>query len=151
MYATLTNASRAYTDEHQLATQMFASLRYINAHHSFASIPGQPDQQPNQRNEDGSAPVVQAGQAEHQPDEPPVFQANLRELARDLVVKEQQIEYLIKVLPGIGNSAKEQNERIKQLEQELTYIEAQRQEAATERDELLKVVEELAMGCRRVY
>ncbi|GAM84550.1 hypothetical protein ANO11243_025460 [Dothideomycetidae sp. 11243] len=119
-----------------LATQMFASLRYINTHHSFASIQGQPDQQPNQKNEDGSAPV---------------FQANLRELARDLVVKEQQIEYLIKVLPGIGNSARDQNERIQRLEQELKDVEAERKQAAVERDEMLGTVEQLAKGCRRVH
>ena len=96
-------------------------------------------------------PVVQAGHTDNLPDDPQVFQANLRELARDLVIKEQQIEYLIKVLPGIGNSAKEQNERIKQLEQELSDVEEERRQAAVERDQLLAVVEELAMGCRRIH
>ncbi|KAF2154273.1 hypothetical protein K461DRAFT_292937 [Myriangium duriaei CBS 260.36] len=134
-----------------LATQMFASLRYINTHHSFASIQGQPDQHPNQKNEDGTTPVVQDGQIENLPDEPHVFQANLRELARDLVVKEQQIEYLIKVLPGINNSARDQNERIKQLEQELRDVEEERKQAAAERDEMLGMVEKLAKGCRRVH
>lgn len=134
-----------------LATQMFASLRYINTHHSFASIQGQPDQHTNQKNEDGIAPVVQDNQMETQPDDPQVFQANLRELARDLVVKEQQIEYLIKVLPGIGNSARDQNDRIKQLEQELKDVEKERKQAGVGRDELLRMVEKLAMGCRRVY
>ncbi|KAK8217352.1 Mediator of RNA polymerase II transcription subunit 21 [Zalaria obscura] len=38
------------------------------------------------------------------PDSPEVFQAALRELARDLIMKEQQIEHLIGVLPGIVTS-----------------------------------------------
>lgn len=133
-----------------MATQMFASLRYINTHHSFASIPGQPDQQPNQKNEDGSAPVIPDTQTESLPDDPQVFQANLRELARDLVMKEQQIEYLIKVLPGIGNSAQDQNDRIKQLEQQLKDLEGSSKQAAEERDEMLEMVEKVALDCRRV-
>ncbi|PSK40091.1 Mediator of RNA polymerase II transcription subunit 21 [Elsinoe australis] len=135
-----------------LATQMFASLRYINAHHSFASIPGQPDQAPTtQKNEDGTQPIGQDPANDIVPDEPAVFQASLRELARDLVLKEQQIEYLIKVLPGIGNSAQEQNDRIEKLDKELREVEVQRTQAAKERDEMKSVVEGLVKGARRVY
>ncbi|KAF4551921.1 Mediator of RNA polymerase II transcription subunit 21-like protein [Elsinoe fawcettii] len=135
-----------------LATQMFASLHYINSHHSFASIPGQPDQAPTtQKNEDGTQPVGQDAANDIVPDDPAVFQSSLRELARDLVLKEQQIEYLISVLPGIGNSASEQNARIEKLDKELRDVDEDRKGAAKERDEMKAVVEGLVKGARRVY
>lgn len=68
-----------------------------------------------------------------------------------MVLKEQQIEYLIKVLPGIGNSAQEQNDRIEKLDKELREVEVQRTQAAKERDEMKSVVEGLVKGARRVY
>ena len=57
------------------------------------------------------------------PDSPRTFASRQRELARDLVIKEQQIEYLISVLPGIGSSEKEQEGRIRELEKELRAVE----------------------------
>ncbi|KAL2872831.1 med21 domain-containing protein [Aspergillus lucknowensis] len=53
------------------------------------------------------------------PDSPRTFAARQRELARDLVIKEQQIEYLISVLPGIASSEAEQERRIRELGVEL--------------------------------
>ena len=60
----------------------------------------------------------------------------MKELSHDLVVKEAQIEYLISVLPGIGNSEKRQVERLKELEVELGLAEKEREEAG-------KVLEEV--------
>ena len=54
-----------------------------------------------------------------EPDTPEVFASRQRELARDLIIKEQQIEYLISVLPGIGSSEADQEARIRELESEL--------------------------------
>ncbi|RAK73592.1 uncharacterized protein BO72DRAFT_480143 [Aspergillus fijiensis CBS 313.89] len=62
------------------------------------------------------------------PDSPRTFAARQRELARDLVLKEQQIEYLISVLPGIGSSEAEQERRIRELEGELRRWEGVRGE-----------------------
>ncbi|OJJ96491.1 hypothetical protein ASPACDRAFT_63412 [Aspergillus aculeatus ATCC 16872] len=62
------------------------------------------------------------------PDSPRTFAARQRELARDLVLKEQQIEYLISVLPGIGSSEAEQEHRIRELEGELRRWEGVRGE-----------------------
>jgi mediator of RNA polymerase II transcription subunit 21 len=53
----------------------------------------------------------------------------MKELSHDLVVKEAQIEYLISVLPGIGNSEQRQVERLKELEAELAVAEKERAEA----------------------
>ena len=155
---------------------MFASLRYIQNHHAYAPIENQPDQNPHSLSEkqngtdaapesqptpgtqsfgttDNIVPNTSEMSQDHGPvpDSPDDFQAALRELARDLVVKEQQIEYLITVLPGIGNSEQEQGGRIQALERELREVEGERKMAMRERDEMLGVLGELAAGCRRVY
>ncbi|RJE16963.1 hypothetical protein PHISCL_10700, partial [Aspergillus sclerotialis] len=62
------------------------------------------------------------------PDSPRTFASRQRELARDLVIKEQQIEYLISVLPGIDSSETQQEERIRELEKELREVEGRREE-----------------------
>ncbi|OJJ58990.1 hypothetical protein ASPSYDRAFT_45413 [Aspergillus sydowii CBS 593.65] len=75
------------------------------------------------------------------PDSPRTFAARQRELARDLVIKEQQIEYLISVLPGIGSSEAEQEKRIRELEGELRGVEVERQRRVKELRVLRKRVE----------
>ncbi|KKA20945.1 RNA polymerase II transcription mediator complex subunit Srb7 [Rasamsonia emersonii CBS 393.64] len=66
------------------------------------------------------------------PDSPRTFAYRQRELARDLIIKEQQIEYLIGRLPGIGSSEAEQEARIRELEGELRQVEAERERKAQE-------------------
>lgn len=61
-----------------------------------------------------------------QPDSPHTFASRQRELARDLIIKEQQIEYLISVLPGIGASEAEQEAKIRELETQLRGVEQER-------------------------
>ncbi|KAL2825186.1 mediator complex, subunit Med21 [Aspergillus cavernicola] len=75
------------------------------------------------------------------PDSPRTFAARQRELARDLVIKEQQIEYLISVLPGIGSSEAEQERRIRELERELRGVEEEREGKVRELRVLRKRVE----------
>ncbi|KAL3461618.1 mediator complex, subunit Med21 [Aspergillus heterothallicus] len=75
------------------------------------------------------------------PDSPRTFAARQRELARDLVLKEQQIEYLVSVLPGIGSSEAEQEERIKALEKELRAAEEERAKRIKELRALRRRVE----------
>ncbi|PYI07588.1 hypothetical protein BO78DRAFT_366277 [Aspergillus sclerotiicarbonarius CBS 121057] len=70
------------------------------------------------------------------PDSPEIFAARQRELARDLVIKEQQIEYLVSVLPGIGSSEEEQERRIRELEGELRVVEGEREKRRRELGEL---------------
>ncbi|RCI12456.1 hypothetical protein L249_0434 [Ophiocordyceps polyrhachis-furcata BCC 54312] len=65
------------------------------------------------------------------------FQAGLKELSRDLIVKEKEIEYIISSLPGLGNSEKDQEQDIKDLEEHRKIAEALRQEALREKDETL--------------
>lgn len=71
-----------------------------------------------------------------QPDSPRTFAARQRELARDLIIKEQQIEYLISVLPGIGASEAEQEARIRELETQLREVEKERLAKAEELKQL---------------
>lgn len=150
---------------------MFASLRYIQTHHAYAVIEGQPDMNPHSETSvnaasEGSAVTNGTGQPnaasqnndaneestdEPIPDTPEVFQAALRELARDLVIKEQQIEYLISVLPGLGSSESNQNQRIQALEQELRDADAQRKTAMQDRENMLRLLGQLAAQCKRVY
>ncbi|KAK2746787.1 RNA polymerase II mediator complex subunit [Myotisia sp. PD_48] len=60
------------------------------------------------------------------PDSPSVFAQRQRELARDLIIKEQQIEYLISVLPGIASTEADQEARIRKLADELRETEKER-------------------------
>jgi mediator of RNA polymerase II transcription subunit 21 len=72
------------------------------------------------------------------PDSPKAFHEAQQELARDLILKEKQIEYLIAHLPGINSSENDQIDRIKALQTELVSAEAERREALKERDEALQ-------------
>ncbi|KAJ5093650.1 Mediator complex subunit Med21 [Penicillium angulare] len=89
------------------------------------AVPQQPGAGPGDGNfEDPNLPP--------QPDSPRTFASRQRELARDLIIKEQQIEYLISVLPGIGTSEAEQEKRIRELEVQLRDVEKERETKAQE-------------------
>ncbi|KAH8705168.1 putative RNA polymerase II transcription mediator complex subunit Srb7 [Talaromyces proteolyticus] len=76
-----------------------------------------------------------------QPDSPELFAYRQRELARDLIIKEQQIEYLISRLPGIGSSEAEQEARIRELEDELRQVQDKKERKALELKRLSKKLE----------
>ncbi|KAK0275404.1 RNA polymerase II mediator complex subunit [Friedmanniomyces endolithicus] len=98
-----------------------------------------PGQQVEQR--DGSPP----------PERPDAFNAALHELARDLVLQEQQIELLINSLPGLGNREVSQESRMRELEAELRKVEVARAEAEAEREKMVDALGELLAGTRRVH
>ncbi|GFF48803.1 mediator of RNA polymerase II transcription subunit 21 [Aspergillus lentulus] len=75
------------------------------------------------------------------PDSPRTFASRQRELARDLIIKEQQIEYLISVLPGIDSSEAEQQKRIRELEGELRAVEEERELKMRELKKLRRTLE----------
>jgi mediator of RNA polymerase II transcription subunit 21 len=144
----------------QLLTQIYSSIRYIDTHHPYAQIEGQSDQNPfANKNEADAAQTTRQQQQENAqlqnerettPDDSDVFQEKLKELATDLVLKEQQIEFLIGSLPGLGNSQEDQEQRIRELEGQLREVEKERLVAEKERGELVKLVEGRIMGIRRV-
>ena len=161
----------------QLLTQMFASVTYIQTRHPYGKFEGQPDLAPAPLVASSSAPnsavvptsavsltngnaaqhSVQGGQqqpperpATPPPENPTVFNAALRELAQDLVIKEQQIEYLINSLPGIGNSEADQEKRMKELEGELKTVEAERLRAEEDRERMVDVLGQVIVGASKV-
>lgn len=56
-------------------------------------------------------------------------------------IKEQQIEYLISVLPGIDSSEAEQEKRIRELEGELRQVEEERELKMRELKRLRRTLE----------
>lgn len=77
------------------------------------------------------------------------FRAGMVELSRDLILKEQQIEYLISILPGLDSSEQDQERFIKELEEDLKAAEVQRQEALKERDQILAEIDSVIRSIRR--
>jgi mediator of RNA polymerase II transcription subunit 21 len=132
---------------------MFASLAYIDTRHPAVSIPGQVDQHQTQANTVPNAEESTLIDPDNRHNPEPsalVFQDTMRELAQDLVTKQAQIEALIESLPGLGNSRRDQERRIEELEAELGKVEAMREEARREKEVLLRRVEGRIVGARRV-
>ena len=77
------------------------------------------------------------------------FKAGQTELAQDLILKEQQIEYLISMLPGLENSETDQERRMKELEEELKVAEEERQKALKEKEEVLAKLEGIIRSIKR--
>ncbi|TKA45736.1 hypothetical protein B0A54_03421 [Friedmanniomyces endolithicus] len=109
--------------------------------HSAAVPPAAPVQEQTLEQRDGSPP----------PERPDAFNAALHELARDLVLQEQQIELLINSLPGLGNSEVSQESRMRELEAELREVEVARAGAEEERERMVDALGELLAGTRRVH
>ncbi|EON96388.1 putative mediator of rna polymerase ii transcription subunit 21 protein [Phaeoacremonium minimum UCRPA7] len=124
----------------QLAQQFVACIHYIHRHHDLETLG------PNDKIRE-LKPEEQ--QREVDPLPPDVFKAGQIELARDLVIKEQQIELLVSSLPGLENSERDQQQNIKELEDELKVAEAQRQDAIREKDEVLAKLDQVIRSIRR--
>ena len=145
----------------QLVTQMIASLFYINRHHDLQTlgpkdvvrqdkkVEGEPE-----REKEGlrvpSHPLIESAKVTAvEPHAADVFKAGQKELAQDLIIKEQQIEYLISMLPGLENSEKDQEEMIQQLEVELKKAEVRRKEALEEKKAVLARLESVIRSVKR--
>lgn len=138
----------------QLATQMYASLHYISANHALSPIPTQPF------DPKGLQPALTSASAPADPASPTSattraaptdLAATLRELSRDLVIKEQQIELLVSGLPpGLREARVEQEARVAELEEELRALEVEARGAAERRRWLVERVEGRIGRARRV-
>ncbi|KAG9238843.1 mediator complex, subunit Med21 [Amylocarpus encephaloides] len=117
----------------QLGTQFVASIHFVNNRHDLQKL-SQKDII-REKDETKQDPI------EVNPLPPDEFKAGQRELAQDLILKEQQIEFLISVLPGLENSEKDQEEMIKQLEADLKVAEEQRKQALKDKAEILTTLE----------
>ncbi|KAI6245102.1 Mediator of RNA polymerase II transcription subunit 21 [Erysiphe necator] len=78
-----------------------------------------------------------------------VFRAAQLELAHDLIIKEQQIEALISVLPGLENSERDQEDILRSLDKELKSLESESVKAYTEKQELIKQLDEIITSIKR--
>lgn len=123
----------------QLATQMVASINYVKRHHNYTKL--HPTDEVRQ--------IKAEGPQELNPHPEATFQANLVELAQDLVICEQQVEALISSLPGIGHSEQEQEKRIRELEIEMKEVEVRRREALLVKQEILERLEKEISVIRR--
>ncbi|TQS31447.1 hypothetical protein Golomagni_08272, partial [Golovinomyces magnicellulatus] len=124
----------------QLAQQFVASLHFVHRRHSLETL-GPDDKVRDVKQE--------PGQQEVDPLEPTDFNAGLEELSCDLILKEQQIEYLISLLPGLNKSEQDQEQSIRELEDDLKVAEADRQEALKERDQILGQLDTVIRSIRR--
>lgn len=155
---------------------MYASLNYIYTRHPYGEIPGQPSQAPpaapappsaQELSANGVAPApngeaattqqnssnTQNGRGEAAtppPDPPETFNAAMHELAQDMVVKEQQIELIIGLLPGIGNSEDYQERRLRELEAELRQVEEERTRKEKEKEAMVDLLGEVIGKVKRV-
>ncbi|CAK3811556.1 related to RNA polymerase II holoenzyme mediator subunit [Lecanosticta acicola] len=151
-----------------LLTQMYSSLNYIYTRHQYGEIPGQPNQAPQPASQEATANGVTPaanGNATNTPapaqngtgdagspapDPPDTFNAAMHELAQDLVLKEQQIELIIRSLPGIGNSEAEQEKRMRELEAELRQVEKERVQKEAEKEAMVDLLGQVIGEVKRV-
>jgi mediator of RNA polymerase II transcription subunit 21 len=66
-----------------------------------------------------------------------------------LILKEQQIEYLISILPGLENNEKDQGQTIRQLEEELKIAEDERKAAVKEKEAVLARLDDVLRSVKR--
>ncbi|KAI9902672.1 hypothetical protein N3K66_002024 [Trichothecium roseum] len=123
----------------ELAQQFVAALNFVNNRHDLALLG------PNDKIREAKDDMPK----EVDPLPADEFRAGLVELSRDLITKEQQIEYLISMLPGLQNTEEDQERYIKDLEEELKEAENQRQEALKERDQILAQLDRVIKSIRR--
>ncbi|KKA29801.1 hypothetical protein TD95_003093 [Thielaviopsis punctulata] len=124
----------------QLAQQFVACIHFVNKRHDLELL----------------SPQDKIRDVKNEPEEKPVdplpaddFKAGLVELARDLIITEQQIEVLICSLPGLDNTENDQEMNIRELEEELRAAEAQRQEAIKEKDAVLAKLDQVIRSIHR--
>ncbi|KFH47818.1 Mediator of RNA polymerase II transcription subunit-like protein [Hapsidospora chrysogenum ATCC 11550] len=124
----------------QLAQQFVAALHFVHKRHDLEVLgPNDKVRDVNQEPEQREVDPLPADE----------FRAGMSELSRDLITKEQQIEYLISMLPGLQNSKQDQDRLIKELEEELKAAEADRQVALKERDQVLAELDKVIRSIRR--
>ncbi|PMD23369.1 mediator complex, subunit Med21/Med9 [Hyaloscypha hepaticicola] len=128
----------------QLANQFVASIYYVHKHHDLQTLSKNDTvrQQQKSEGEDPGDKIVDPFPAD-------VFKDGQKELATDLILKEQQIEYLISILPGLENNEKDQEQMIKHLEEELIIAEEERKAAVKEKEAVLARLDNVLRSLKR--
>ncbi|CAG8961038.1 hypothetical protein HYFRA_00002578 [Hymenoscyphus fraxineus] len=128
-----------------LANQFVASIYYVNKHHDLQTLSATDSVRDTKKENEGA----QRDPQDVEPLPAQQFKDGQRELAQDLITKEQQIEFLISVLPGLENSEKDQERMIKQLEEDLKVAEEQRKQALKEKEAVLARLEGVLRNVKR--
>jgi mediator of RNA polymerase II transcription subunit 21 len=142
-----------------------ASLFHINQHHDYKTLgptdtvrqESKSDGENMQREQDSMillADLLSTGifgltvlQVEPLPADQ--FRADQQQLARDMIEKEQMIEGLITLLPGLKNNEQDQERRIRQLEEELKIAEEERKQAVKGKEEVLARLDAVIRSVKR--
>ncbi|KAF7887114.1 uncharacterized protein EAF02_003761 [Botrytis sinoallii] len=131
----------------ELALQFVASLVWINKHHDYQILsPTDMVRKDTKKDESGEALPNEDGLEPLPADK---FKEGQLELARDLIIKEQQIEVLISALPGLEDSENKQHQTILRLEQELKEEEERRKEALKEKEAVLARLDGVIRSVKR--
>lgn len=147
----------------QLLTQFFSTVSYLTLRHPLISpepIPGDPYTQPAK--DDRLQAGVDSASTRHryanirlheedismglQPVPPAQFDDAQKELADDLVRKGQQIEYLIRNLPGLGRGEDQQAKEIQELVVKVREMETVRKQKRREMRECVRQLDDLVLG-----
>jgi mediator of RNA polymerase II transcription subunit 21 len=129
---------------------LLSSFRVKQEQDRAAAAASQNQSQSQSQAQSHSQPAIQPEDTQQAPLPEEVSHEELRsqieELSHDLVQKEQQLETLIKALPGRGVSEEEQWDKMKALEKELEELEGERVEAVRQKEELLTKIDKGIMG-----
>jgi len=141
---------------------MVASLHYINRHHDLKTLGPTDTIRPEKKGDENQPPQegmipptcppypnTQTNVSKVEPYPTEIFRKDQKELAQDLVVKEQQIELIISNLPGLKRSEQNQEEEIRLLEEELKLAEVRRMEAVKEKEAVLEKLEAVIRSVKR--
>ena len=142
-----------------------ASLFHINQHHDYKTLgptdtvrqESKSDGENVQREQDSmilSANILSTGifgliVLQVEPLRADQFSADQQQLARDMIEKEQMIEGLITLLPGLKNNEQDQERRIRQLEEELKIAEQERKQAVKGKEEVLARLDAVIRSVKR--
>jgi mediator of RNA polymerase II transcription subunit 21 len=142
----------------QLLTQFFSTVSYLTFRHPLVAPtpdPSDPFTNPPPSTADGTHTTQPGAEDTDTPSRVPyalksvdqkTFEAAQNELAEDLVLKGQQIEDLIRRLPGLGRGEDEQAEEIKLLVERVREMERRRKAKRKEMRVLVRRLEDVVMG-----
>ena len=143
-----------------MLTMMYANLKYIQDKAPYSEIEGQPSQAPQSAttngetttNGDRTAPAQNSNNdaSTPVPEAPDKFKHELEDRAKDLVLQQKAIEYIIERLPGLGNSEAEQEKRMRELEIELRQIEQERARKEIEKEDMVDLLGEAIGNIKRI-
>lgn len=142
----------------QLLTQFFSTVSYLTLRHPLIfpeTIPGDPYTQPSKEDtlRDGARHRYSSLRLHEedismglQPVPPTDFDHAQKDLADDLVRKGQQIEYLIRNLPGLGRGEEQQAKEIQELVVKVAEMESVRKQTRREMRECVRQLDDLVLG-----